>query len=79
MAFQPKISKRYINDINSVFSAVKSKARGFRSVDNLIAMLYFTAGHLNQGEREDFGRERILLAWVLRGTFKPPPTFPRNC
>jgi transposase len=33
--------------LNSVFSAVKRKARGFRSVDNLIAMRYFTSGHLN--------------------------------
>jgi hypothetical protein len=32
--------------LNSVFSAVKRKARGFRSTDNLIAMLYFTAGKL---------------------------------
>ena len=31
---------------NSVFSAVKRKARGFRSVKNLIPMLYFTAGKL---------------------------------
>ena len=32
--------------LNSVFSAVKRKARGFRSVKNLITMLYFTAGKL---------------------------------
>jgi transposase len=32
--------------INSVFSAVKRRARGFRSEDNFIAMLYFTAGNL---------------------------------
>jgi hypothetical protein len=32
--------------LNSVFSAVKRKARGFRSTDNLIAMLYFTAAKL---------------------------------
>jgi transposase len=35
---------------NSVFSAVKRKARGFRSVDNLIAMLYFTSGHFHLPE-----------------------------
>jgi transposase len=32
--------------INSVFSAVKRRARGFRSEENFIAMLYFTAGNL---------------------------------
>jgi transposase len=37
----------FMEGLNSVFSGVKRKARGFRSVDNLIAMLYFTAGHLN--------------------------------
>jgi transposase len=33
--------------LNSVFSTVKRKARGVRSVHNLIALLYFTSGHLN--------------------------------
>ena len=33
--------------LNSVFSAVKRKARGFRSTKNLIAMLYFTSGNLD--------------------------------
>lgn len=37
----------FMEGLNSVFSAVKRKARGFRSVDNLITMLYFTAGHLH--------------------------------
>jgi len=32
--------------LNSVFSAVKRKARGYRSTDNLITMVYFTAGKL---------------------------------
>jgi hypothetical protein len=32
--------------LNSVFSAVKRKARGFCSIDSIIAMLYFTSGHL---------------------------------
>ena len=34
----------FLEGLNSVFSAVKRKARGFRSTDNLITMLYFTAG-----------------------------------
>ncbi len=36
----------FIQALNSVFSAVKLKARGLRSSDNLIDMLYFTAGEL---------------------------------
>ena len=37
----------FLEGLNSVFSAVKRKARGFRSSDNLITMLYFTAGKLD--------------------------------
>ena len=37
----------FLEGLNSVFSAVKRKARGFRSTDNLITMLYFTAGKLD--------------------------------
>lgn len=37
----------FMEGLNSGFSAVKRKARGFRSIKNLIAMLYFTAGHLD--------------------------------
>lgn len=37
----------FLEGLNSVFSAVKRKARGFRSTDNLITMLYFTAGRLD--------------------------------
>lgn len=37
----------FLEGLNSVFSAVKRKARGFRSTKNLIAMLYFTAGRLD--------------------------------
>lgn len=32
---------------NSVFSAVKRKARGYRSREYMIAMLYFVAGKLD--------------------------------
>ena len=42
-----RTTNAFMEGLNSVFSAVKRKARGFRSVDNLIAMLYFTAGRLN--------------------------------
>lgn len=37
----------FMEGLNSVFSAVKRKARGFRSTENLITMLYFTAGKLD--------------------------------
>ena len=37
----------FLEGLNSVFSAVKRKARGFRSTENLITMLYFTAGRLD--------------------------------
>jgi transposase len=37
----------FLEGLNSVFSAVKRKARGFRSTKNLITMLYFTAGRLD--------------------------------
>ena len=36
----------FMEALNSVFSGVKRKARGFRSTDNLITMLYFTAAKL---------------------------------
>jgi transposase len=37
----------FMEGLNSVFSAVKRKARGFRSTKNHIAMLYFTSGNLD--------------------------------
>ena len=36
----------FLEGLNSVFSAVKRKARGYRSDKNMIAMLYFVAGKL---------------------------------
>jgi hypothetical protein len=33
--------------IDSVFSAVKLRARGFRSTQNFVTMQYFTAGNLD--------------------------------
>jgi transposase len=36
----------FMEALNSVFSAVKRKARGYRSIENLITMLYFTAAKL---------------------------------
>jgi transposase len=36
----------FLEGLNSVFSAVKRKARGYRNSDYMIAMLYFVAGKL---------------------------------
>ena len=41
-----KTTNAFLEGLNSVFSAVKRRARGYRSTDNLITMLYFTAGKL---------------------------------
>jgi transposase len=40
------LTTTYLEGVNSVFSAVKRKARGFRNPDNLITMLYFVTGKL---------------------------------
>lgn len=37
----------FLKGLNSVFSAVKRRARGFRSTENRITMLYFTAAKLD--------------------------------
>jgi transposase len=36
-----------LEGLNSVFFAVKRLARGFRSMENLITMFYFTAGRFD--------------------------------
>jgi transposase len=41
-----RTANAFMEGLNSVFSAVKRKARGFCSIDSIIAMLYFTSGHL---------------------------------
>lgn len=40
------LSTGFLEGLNSVFSAVKRKARGYRSSEYMIAMLYFVAGKL---------------------------------
>lgn len=40
------ITNAFMEGLNSVFSATKRKARGYRSTSYLITMLYFTAGKL---------------------------------
>jgi transposase len=40
------LTNAFMEGLNSVFSATKRKARGYRSTIHLITMLYFTAGKL---------------------------------
>ncbi len=40
------VTNAFMEGLNSVFSAVRRKARGYRSVQYMIAMLYFVAGKL---------------------------------
>ena len=40
------LTNAFMEGLNSVFSATKRKARGYRSTPHLITMLYFTAGKL---------------------------------
>lgn len=40
------VTNAFMEGLNSVFSATKRKARGYRSTTHLIAMLYFIAGKL---------------------------------
>lgn len=44
--WERKTTNAFLEGLNSVFSAVKRRARGFRSIDRLITMLYFTAAKL---------------------------------
>jgi transposase len=41
-----RTTNAFMEALNSVFSATKRRARGYRSTDNLITMLYFVAGKL---------------------------------
>lgn len=40
------VTNAFMEGLNSVFSAVRRKARGYRSIRNMITMLYFVAGKL---------------------------------
>lgn len=40
------VTNAFMEGLNSVFSATKRKARGYRSITHLITMLYFVAGKL---------------------------------
>ena len=40
------LTTAYMEGLNSLFSAVKRKARGYRTVEYMTSMLYFVAGKL---------------------------------
>jgi transposase len=44
--FQPKIANGFMEAINSLVQAAKAKARGYRSMRNLKAIIYLIAGKL---------------------------------
>ena len=44
--WERKTTNAFMEALNSVFSGVKRKARGYRSIENLITMLYFTSAKL---------------------------------
>ncbi len=46
IALSPQITNAFMEGLNSVFSAVKRRSRGFRSMEYLTTMLYFVAGKL---------------------------------
>ncbi|MFO1459483.1 MAG: ISL3 family transposase [Verrucomicrobiota bacterium] len=45
--WEGELSTAFMEGLNSVFSAVKRKARGYRNPDYIITMLYFVAGKLS--------------------------------
>jgi len=40
------LTTAFMEGLNSLFSATKRKARGYRTTKNLLTMLYFVAGKL---------------------------------
>jgi transposase len=49
-----KVTNAFLEGLNSLFSATKRKARGYRSIRYLIAMLYFTAAKLDIPSLQNF-------------------------
>ena len=45
--FESKLTRGFLEGINSLFQSAKTRARGFRNLDNLIAIAYVIAGKLN--------------------------------
>lgn len=48
--WEGRLTNAFMEGLNSVFSAVMRRARGYRTERNLIAMLYFVAGKLPEPE-----------------------------
>ena len=44
--WQAGLTTAFLEGLNSLFSATKRKARGYRTSKNLLTMLYFVAGKL---------------------------------
>jgi transposase len=44
--WRQELTTAFLEGLNSLFSATKRKARGYRSTEYQIAMLYFVAGKL---------------------------------
>ncbi len=44
--FDSRITNAVLEGINSVVQAARTRARGYRSIDNYIAMIYLLAGKL---------------------------------
>ncbi|MFB6367966.1 transposase, partial [Paenibacillus elgii] len=45
--FTSKLNNGLLEGINSLFQAAKRKARGYRSYENMIAIVYLLAGKLD--------------------------------
>jgi transposase len=45
--FLTKVSNGLLEGINSLVQAAKNKARGYRTINNFIAMVYMIAGKLD--------------------------------
>jgi transposase len=50
--FTSKLSNGLLEGINSLFQAAKRKARGYRSYENMIAVVYLLAGKLNFASKQ---------------------------
>jgi transposase len=49
--FTSKLNNGLLEGINSLFQAAKRKARGYRSHENMIAMVYLLAGKLDFSQK----------------------------
>lgn len=45
--FESKLTSGFLEGINSLIQSAKTRARGYRNLDNMIAIAYVIAGKLN--------------------------------